>query len=248
MQGQQSTNLWVKVARDLQNRIRAGEYPVGSLLPTELELCEMYGLSRYTVRAALRALQGHGLVSRRKNAGTRVEATSSAMLFGTSPTSVEELAQYGSEHLRSLRSTDQVKANRLLAKLLQCDAGTSWIHFGLIRMWDGSLDEPLSWIDVYVDPAFADIVHDVEKNPGVLTSTLLERRYRVQIKTIDQRISAIACSDAMAKKIGVLPKSPALQIVRRYIDVSDAVLEVSVTTFPATRYTHTTYLHRTGST
>ncbi len=170
------------------------------------------------------------------------------MLFGTSPTSVEELAQYGSEHLRSLRSTDQVKANRLLAKLLQCDAGTSWIHFGLIRMWDGSLDEPLSWIDVYVDPAFADIVHDVEKNPGVLTSTLLERRYRVQIKTIDQRISAIACSDAMAKKIGVLPKSPALQIVRRYIDVSDAVLEVSVTTFPATRYTHTTYLHRTGST
>lgn len=248
MQERQSTNLWVEVARDLQHRIRTGEYPVGSLLPTELELCEMYGLSRYTIRAALGALQEHELVSRRKNAGTQVKAASRAMRFGTSPTSIEELAQYGSEHLRSLRFIHHIKASRPLAKLLQCDAGTGWIHLGLIRMAEGSLDVPMSWVDVYVDSAYANIVRDVEKNPGVLTSTLLERRYGVQVKTIEQRISAITCSNAMAKKIGVLAKSPALQIVRRYIDVSGALLEASVTVFPANQYTHTTYLHRTGST
>ena len=65
---------YAQVARDLAEGIRSGRFPVGSLLPTEFELCDQYGASRHTVRSALKELQELGLVSRRKKAGTRVEA------------------------------------------------------------------------------------------------------------------------------------------------------------------------------
>jgi DNA-binding GntR family transcriptional regulator len=62
------------IARNLIEGIISGRFPVGSLLPTELELCAQYATSRHTIRAALHELQQLGLVSRRKNVGTRVES------------------------------------------------------------------------------------------------------------------------------------------------------------------------------
>jgi GntR family transcriptional regulator len=67
---------YAQVAHDLAEGIASQRFPVGSLLPTELELCERYGVSRHTIRIALRELQELGLVSRRKKVGTRVEAVS----------------------------------------------------------------------------------------------------------------------------------------------------------------------------
>ena len=58
------------VAKDLMQAIASGRYPVGSLLPTEFELCDLYDVSRHTVRAAINQLLNQGLVSRRKRVGT----------------------------------------------------------------------------------------------------------------------------------------------------------------------------------
>lgn len=244
-QAQASKNLWAEVARDLQGRIADGEYPVGSILPPEPQLCVLYGVSRYTIRGALQVLQEHGLVSRRKNSGTRVEAAG-AMRFVASASSIEELARYGSEHLRNIKFIREVAASRALAELLHCAPATRWIHIGFTRMSEASSEQPLSWTDVYVDARFRDVVQDVETNPSVLTSTLIERRFGVQFQRIEQIISAVTVPEGLARKLETKAGSPGLQILRRYMDADDAVLEVSVTTFPASRYAHKTYLHRKG--
>ena len=46
----------------LQASIEGGEYAVGSLLPTELELCERFSVSRHTARAALAQLVAVGAI------------------------------------------------------------------------------------------------------------------------------------------------------------------------------------------
>ena len=43
-------------------RIDAGDFPAGARLPSEPELSERYGISRDTVRKAMRALQDEGRV------------------------------------------------------------------------------------------------------------------------------------------------------------------------------------------
>jgi DNA-binding FadR family transcriptional regulator len=63
------------VATDLRRRIVRGELAEGDILPTELELMTSYGVSRPTVREALRVLESEALVSVRRGArgGSRVE-------------------------------------------------------------------------------------------------------------------------------------------------------------------------------
>ena len=52
-----SQRRYAAVAKDLIEQIGSGHYPVGSLFPTELELCSLYAVSRHTVRAAIDQLQ-----------------------------------------------------------------------------------------------------------------------------------------------------------------------------------------------
>ena len=65
-----------QVADQLRRRIADGEFPVGSLIPTEAELTNELGVSRNTVREALRSLVHVGLLGARAGYGTFVLATS----------------------------------------------------------------------------------------------------------------------------------------------------------------------------
>ena len=96
------------ITRQLLDGITTGRFPVGTLLPTEFELCEQFQASRYTVRAVLQELQQLGLVSRRKNVGTRVEAAQPKAVFRPTLASVEDLVQFGTEHLRAVQAVEAV--------------------------------------------------------------------------------------------------------------------------------------------
>src|SRR3546814_15374854 len=56
---------YLEVADALLADIMAGQFPVGTMLPTEIELCGRFDVRRFTVRQALRRLDEMGLVSRR---------------------------------------------------------------------------------------------------------------------------------------------------------------------------------------
>lgn len=57
----------------LGRRILAGEYPQGSTLPTEAQLCDEFGVSRTAMREAVKMLAAKGLLVSRQRAGTRVQ-------------------------------------------------------------------------------------------------------------------------------------------------------------------------------
>ena len=58
----QKASLWEGVAAALRQNIRAHELQPGEQLPTELQLAETHGVSRFTVRQALAELEAEGLV------------------------------------------------------------------------------------------------------------------------------------------------------------------------------------------
>ena len=65
---------YAQVARGMRERILSGEYQAGDRLPSEAELCALYGVSRMTVRRAVKLLAQDGVVYTENGRGTFVRA------------------------------------------------------------------------------------------------------------------------------------------------------------------------------
>jgi GntR family transcriptional regulator of arabinose operon len=62
--------LYLQIYQALKNRIESDEWSFGAMLPSEIELSEVYKISRGTVRKVLAALEEDGLVRREQGRGT----------------------------------------------------------------------------------------------------------------------------------------------------------------------------------
>ena len=237
---------FAEIARHLTEAITSGRFHVGSLLPTEMELCEQYQTSRHTVRAALHELQQLGFVSRRKNVGTRVESAQPTNDFRPSLASVEDLVQFGTTHVREVQAVERTTVAGALAKELGCAPGTRWLRISSLRMDRAAHRPPVAWTDVYVDPAYAKLEQVVRASPCTLISALIEARYGRRIAEIRQDIRAVNVSPAIARVLRMEAGAAALKIVRRYLDAAGQAFEVSVTVHPAERFSVSMRLHRSG--
>lgn len=65
-------NLSYVLAEKLGRQILKGEYQAGSILPGEIELGELFGVSRTAVREAVKTLTAKGMLLPRPRIGTRV--------------------------------------------------------------------------------------------------------------------------------------------------------------------------------
>jgi GntR family transcriptional regulator len=85
------------IAAELRKQIQLGTYPVGQLLPIEIELMARFSASRQTVREALRIVTEQSLIVRRAGLGSVVIATEPAVLFTNSVKSLSEWLRYCNE-------------------------------------------------------------------------------------------------------------------------------------------------------
>ena len=60
------------IISQIKQAIISGELKVGDCLPTEGELTQIFGVSRSSVREALKALEVYGLIESRKGGGSFV--------------------------------------------------------------------------------------------------------------------------------------------------------------------------------
>lgn len=246
---EKNQNLYAQVARTLASRIASGQYPVGSLLPKELDLAGELGVGRQTVRAAMTHLLELGLVSRRRHVGTRVERVEAGGSFGLtqSHANLTDLELLAKNHVRKVRSTGEAVADKALAKELGCAPGSRWARISSLRMDVRKGEEPICWTDVYVAEEYGDVRRTVRRAPETLVSSLIERKHGRITAAVHQRIEAVALPAAIAPELHAAADSPALKIVRRYLDSAGDMFIVTVTWHPADRFAYTMLLKRTGA-
>jgi len=103
-----------QIAQQLEALITQGKIAVGDKLPTESQLCEMFGVSRTAVREAIAHLKSMGLVETRRGIGTRVLRSAPESAFPVrriSATTVEDIL-----HVLELRITLDAQAAALAAE------------------------------------------------------------------------------------------------------------------------------------
>lgn len=109
-----------QIADALTDRIRAGEWGANSQLPTEQHLGEEYGVSRVTLRQALKILEGRGLIVAKQGKGTFVSHADGLVTAGLQELksitqSIREMGKVPSmEYLqRDVREATAQEAERL---------------------------------------------------------------------------------------------------------------------------------------
>jgi DNA-binding GntR family transcriptional regulator len=240
--GAPSTPRYQQVADELVAQIAAGAYPVGALLPTEMELCGQYGISRSTVREALRRLRDAGLISRKRRIGTEVVARSSPASYRQPTNSISDLLQYADETQVEILSEKRVSCDALLAGLLECRQGNMWFRVNSLRVVPDD-PRPICMATAYVDAALPDIETELAGVRGPI-SAMLERVYGIRIARIEQSIQAIRLGKRQARLLRAEAGSPALQAIRRYYQADNTLIELSSAIHPGDRFTYVTSLLR----
>jgi GntR family transcriptional regulator len=231
-----------RVADDLTKRIGSGRYPVGGNLPTEMELCQQYGISRHTVREALRQLRDAGLISRRRRVGTEVVARTPRPSYRQPTNTIGDLLQYAEETQLSVLETKEIACDAALAELLECREGARWLRVNSLRAVPGD-PRPVCMTTAYIDLRFPDLAKNLEELTGPI-SAMLERVYGVRIARIEQSIQAVRLGKRQAKLLRALDGGPALRAIRRYYDQNGRLIELSSAIHPGERFTYVTSLVR----
>lgn len=68
----QSEPKYLTIKKAIQKKIETNAYPLGSRIPSESELREIYNVSRHTVRSAINNLVNEGYVVKQQGSGTFV--------------------------------------------------------------------------------------------------------------------------------------------------------------------------------
>lgn len=84
-----------RIAADLADKIRIGDYRPGEALPAQRELSARYGVTLMTLRQALQELRDEGLIVQQAGRGTFVAPVQAAYRVDTLRSFVEDLREQG---------------------------------------------------------------------------------------------------------------------------------------------------------
>jgi GntR family transcriptional regulator len=226
---------YVEVARTLREEIAAGAYPIGDMLPTEVELCRAFDISRHTVRDALRVLREEGLIARRRGAGTTVVARARPPAFSQPLGGLDDLLQYARDARLGVRAIAPVALSPEDAALIRAPAGELWLEIdGLRAGVDGA---PISATRIFLHRMFADLEPELRGWTGAY-SQLIEQRRSVRMTRIEQAIVAIPLSPEDARLFKTRSGAPGLRTIRRYFDSADRMLIASDSRHPGDRFVY----------
>ena len=223
---------YVALARELISGIESGRFPVGSLLPTEMVLCREFGMSRITVRAALRELEVRGLVTRRAGIGTRVETALVRNRFVHSANAVDEfLHALDGLTFRQLKQRN-INADAALAAKTGCRVGQPLLNITSLRV--NARGVPVCLTSHYLPEPFAAAALGMDGRTGSL-GTRVALAHDTEIAELRQIFDAQNLTAAQAKRLQAKPGEAALETTRWYYAVGGRLVLYSNSLFPRGR-------------
>jgi GntR family transcriptional regulator len=198
--------LYHQLKTILLDRIRQGLWKPGEQLPTEDKLVSQFGVSKATVRQALRDLAEAGMVRREQGRGTFVAPT--RIQFGPRRLSsfTEEMRASGLETRSRVLEQHVVPAPAQIAGSLEIAEGADLFLLRRLRLAGG---EPMGLQTVHISAAYVPGIADISFEGASLYQTL-EHRYGLAPEHASQKHFAMAVDAGEAGLLNIPVGSPAL--------------------------------------
>jgi GntR family transcriptional regulator len=202
------TPLWAQLLADLRRRLDQDEF--GSAFPGELALVAEYGVSRHTVREAVRRLRDEGVVvAGRGRPPRRVEPAEIEQPLGEIYSLFSAVEATGRVQ-RSVVHTLDVRADGVVAARLGLEESTPLVHLERLRLADA---EPLAVDRVWLPERLAAPLLEVDfARTGLYAE--YATRCGVRVTGGSERIRAVVPGEAERELLGVGPGVAAFAIDR----------------------------------
>ena len=227
----------------LRDSIAQGRYRIGDNLPTEVELCEQFGVSRYTVREALRRLVEQGMLARRQGSGSEVIAAEPGQGFVHHVRSLADLFQYALDTHLDIGSIQQVALPPDIAPRVGGAPGSQWLLIKSVRRTEPG-GAGICVTHSYIPQRHASIRPEIPGCVGPLYA-LLEKRTGEPIVEAIQEIQAVAMSAEIAAGLESRPGAYAMCLLRRYASQKGTLI-ASFNWHLADDFTYRMQLSRSG--
>lgn len=223
---------YVQIADGLLERIEAGELLPGDRLPSERELSERLGITRVTLRQALRMLEVQGLLIRRPGAGTFVASlkwereVEQLLPFG------QGLRQQGYCPEARLIVLEKRAASVVVARKLRLPVGAPVYYCQRLRLVN---QEPAMLEEVLLSATHVPQWEQADFS-GRSVNVVLAEKVGLVMSTAVQTIEAVSANEYEAAWLGIKTGSPLILVKRTAYDQHGRALHISKELYRGDRF------------
>lgn len=206
--------LYQQIKELLLEKLQAGEWMPGEIIPSEIELASHFHVSQGTVRKALDALTHDNLLTRHQGKGTFVathaEQTTQYRFLRLVPDDARVSSQPALD--RTILIFEHVGASQHVAQALRLPPTTATIH---IRRTLESDKTPIILEDIWLPTqAFPTLTLPQLHAYAGPTYALFETVFGVRMVRADEKIKATFPTQEQAAQMRIAQKTPLLSVER----------------------------------
>lgn len=199
--------LYQQLHETILKKVESGEYGPGDRIPSEQQLSEMYGVSRITVRNALKRLVDEDILVKKHGKGTFVtmpEYVESLFAGGSFTESCLQISAVPGTHIIA---SEKITADAELASHLEMTEGSQAICLTRLRIVDGL---PAIFEKDYFQPRF-DFLMQIDLQDKSILDVI--RKYTgMQLKEFADVFDVCNATDFQAHQLDCAPGTPLLYI------------------------------------
>jgi GntR family transcriptional regulator len=196
---------YVQVRQALQEHLETGTWKPGEQLPSEPELCRLFGVSRPVIRQALNELTQRGLVTRAKGKGTFAAPPKITEALVQKLTGFyQDMVEQGYTPTARVLRQEAIPAGRQVAERLQIPAGAPVVVIERLRFVQ---DEPIQLVTTYIPRDACPALLEVDLTRRSLYA-FLEAECGIMIVRGRRTVEAVAANEYEAEMLQVKKGAP----------------------------------------
>jgi GntR family transcriptional regulator len=211
-----------RIADSLADDILAGRLKAGDQIPSERVIAEEHGISRMTVRQALKHLADRGMIEARVGQGTFVGAPRLQQQLSTLTGFTEEMEKQGRKPASIVVEAAARTPDAETAQALELPGGATVWRIARVRLADG---EPVALETTEVVAAVTPgLLERADFGRTSLYDTL-RRHYGLRPAVAEQTLAAASADASVALPLGIAVGAPVLSLTRLTRDAEGRAFE-----------------------
>jgi len=232
--------LYYQIKMKLMERLEKGEFAIGNLLPTEMELMGKYSVSRATVRRVMQDLEKDGLINRTAGKGTFVIRTKISRELTHLTSFTEDMKHLGKNVSSKIMKFETIIPPKSICEIFGLRDNSKLLYISRLRSVD---NEPVAINISYINFPEGICITEQEMDEVGSIYALLERKGVPPLES-DRTIEAIEANDERSRILKIKTGSPLLLVEGLVFTYNHHPIEYHQVISVGNRYKYNIHLKR----